>query len=166
MNLIKFFTAFISGAQTMLTHLLNTYNNQIAVPGSAGNNTCFIAGKVKTYGNNILADYFRNSFSLQKFKFLDEYYRVMKVVMTNQQNTFNYSLTRELSDIYHMALNHFKEDILPAIKRKQQLAYNTASQRISFPTFTFPPLASDFKLKYDRLIDNQQKEISELKSKV
>ena len=94
--------------------------------------------------------------------------------MTNQQNTFNYSLTKEVNDIYHMALNHFQEHVLPAIKRKQQLdmkrkqqlAMNTTSQRISFPTFSFPPYHSEFKLEDGRLVDNLRKENSEWKSKV
>ena len=60
-----------------------------------------------------------------------------------------------------MAVNHFKEHILPANEKKQQLAMNTASQRISFPTFNFPPWPSEFKLK-----DDQKKEISDMKSKV
>jgi len=86
--------------------------------------------------------------------------------MTNQQNTFNYSLTKEVNDIYHMALNHFQQHVLPAIKRKQQLAMNTTSQRISFPTFSFPPYHSEFKLEDGRLVDNLRKENSEWKSKV
>ena len=94
--------------------------------------------------------------------------------MTSQQNKLDYSLAEEVNDIYHMALNHFKEHVIPAKKRNQQLLTdNTTSQGLSFPTFNFSPLLplelklpSEFKLKDDRLIDNQRKEISELKLKV
>jgi len=102
--------------------------------------------------------------NLNKFQFLDEYYRLIKVVMTSQQNTVDYSIMKEVTDIYHMALDHYKEHILPVIERNQKLATN--SQQISFPTFSWPALPSEIKSKDDALIDNQRKEISELKSKV
>lgn len=101
---------------------------------------------------------------------MDESYRVLKVLSTIQKNAFDYSITKELRDMYHMALNHFKEHILPAIKKKEdQLAMNDIfNPRNSFPTLNLPKVPLPQLKMDDRLllIDTQQKEISELKSKV
>ena len=91
--------------------------------------------------------------------------------MATKQNKLYHSLTEELSDIYHMALNHFQEHILPAIKRKQQLARQTFSQRISseissLSSSNLTKVASKLQPEDRRLIDNLRKENSELKSKV
>ncbi len=98
---------------------------------------------------------------------MDECYRVIKVVITNQQKKLNYSLKKELNDIYHMAVNHYEEHSFPGIKRRQELTMKTPSQRISsFPTSNSPKGPSELKPEDRRLIDTLQKENSELKLKV
>jgi len=88
-------------------------------------------------------------------------------VITNQQNKLSNSLKNELSDINHIAINHYEEHILPALKRRTDLAMKTLSQRISsIPTPNSPKVPSELKLEDRRLIDNLQKENSELKLKV
>ncbi len=100
-----------------------------------------------------------------QFQFLDEYYRLLKVLMTNQQNTVDYTVMYKVSELYHMALNHYKEHINPVIKSHSTFS---APTRFSSPAFKSSTLSSELlKLMGDhRYVDNQQKENSELKLRV
>jgi len=86
-------------------------------------------------------------------------------MMTNQPNLLiSHELTRELNDIYKTAIDHFKEQILPALKRKQKLT--AISQEISIPSPCLPKAPIDVKVEDHLLIDNLRKENFDLKSKV
>ena len=96
---------------------------------------------------------------------MDECYRILKVVMTNQQQGLNYNQSiREVDDIHDMACSHFREHILPAIATNQKKTTNT-SQRIFVPT-VLTTVPSQVKLEDSNIIENLRKENSELKSKV
>ena len=90
--------------------------------------------------------------------------------MTNQQNKLQpHEFTKELNDIFSTATNHFKEHIVPSLKRNQKLPNMSTlfSQRISIPnSFNLPITTKELKLEDRRLIDNLRKDNSELKSKV
>ena len=87
--------------------------------------------------------------------------------MANKQTRLkSIDLLTELRDMTFTASNHFKEHVIPASKGVQQmLTVNPAS---IFASFCLPTVAAPVIKMEDRspIESHQQKEISELKSKV
>lgn len=92
----------------------------------------------------------------------------MKEVMANQHTQLDSGeILSELDYITDTATEHFEENILPEIERREMFDDSCSSRDSTSSSTSFPSAGPPkFKLEDRLLIENQRKEIADLKSKV